>query len=76
MRQGSGNNSNAGRKVEPSSRAINPGGVGQIGIAQGSHVTAQGKETGYRGEDHHLGRGFMAPGIKSHSKNNGSQGSY
>jgi hypothetical protein len=40
------------------SRGTNPGGVGQLGQSQGSHVT-RGQESSYRGEPLHSGRSFQ-----------------
>jgi hypothetical protein len=40
------------------SRSTNPGGVGQLGQKQGSHVT-RGEESSYRGEPLHSGRSFQ-----------------
>jgi hypothetical protein len=40
------------------SRSTNPGGVGQIGQSQGSHVT-RGEESNYRGDPLHSGRSFQ-----------------
>jgi hypothetical protein len=40
------------------SRGTNPGGVGQLGQSQGSHVT-RGGESSYRGEPLHSGRNFQ-----------------
>lgn len=50
MRQGSGNNSDGGRKREPIVHAINPGGVSEIGLAVAKNP-----------EPMHLARGFTAP---------------
>jgi hypothetical protein len=40
------------------SRGTNPGGVGQLGNMQGSHVT-RGEESNYRGDPLHGGRSFQ-----------------
>src|SRR6516165_6976222 len=40
------------------SRSTNPGGVGQLGQMQGSHVT-RGEESNYRGDALHSGRSFQ-----------------
>jgi len=40
------------------SRGTNPGGVGQLGQMQGSHVT-RGEESNYRGDPFHAGRSFQ-----------------
>lgn len=64
-RAGGGINSNKvvhrnAPKAEPRARAVNPGGVGQLGSAQGSHVTNKGG-TGYRGEKLIAGAGYSPP---------------
>jgi hypothetical protein len=51
-------------KVEPRARAINPGGAGQLGQSQGSHVT-QERESPYRGENLIGKRGYEPPGMIS-----------
>jgi hypothetical protein len=62
--------------TRPKAMAIGPGGVGQLGNMQGSHVTSH-DDTSYRGEKLHAGRGFMAPPLKSvKTSNRGSQGRY
>jgi hypothetical protein len=76
MRQGKANRDGRyGEKVEPMPHAYRPGGVAQLGIGQGSHVTS-GPESDYRGEPLHGGRGYKAPSVKSQSSNRGSQGRY
>jgi hypothetical protein len=40
------------------SRGTNPGGVGQLGNKQGSHIT-RGEESNYRGDPLHSGRSFQ-----------------
>jgi hypothetical protein len=40
------------------SRGTNPGGVGQLGNKQGSHIT-RGEESNYRGDPLHRGRSFQ-----------------
>jgi hypothetical protein len=40
------------------SRSANPGGVGQLGNAQGTHVT-RGEESNYHGDPLHSGRSFQ-----------------
>jgi hypothetical protein len=47
-------------KVEPRARAMSPGGVGQLGSAQGNHVTNRGT-TDYRGEPLMRGSGYNPP---------------
>jgi len=44
-------------KTGAGSRVATPGGVGQLGQSQGSHVT-RGQESNYRGEPLHGGRSF------------------
>jgi hypothetical protein len=51
-------------KVEPRARAMNPGGVGQLGQAQGTHVTNH-SESPYRGENLIGKRGYEPPGMIS-----------
>lgn len=76
MRQGrASRDGRYGGKVEPMPHAINPGGVGQLGVSQGSHVTS-GPDSDYRGDPIHGGRGYKAPPVKSQSHNRGSQGRY
>jgi hypothetical protein len=47
-------------KVEPRPRAVHPGGVGQLGQSQGSHVT-RGEESNYRGDPFYRGKGYATP---------------
>jgi hypothetical protein len=47
-------------KTEPRPRAVHPGGVGQLGQKQGSHVT-RGEESNYRGDPFYRGRGYATP---------------
>src|SRR5215469_6692372 len=44
-------------KTGKGSRAVGPGGVGQLGAMQGSHVT-RGEESRYRGDPFYIGRGL------------------
>ena len=44
-------------RVGAGSRSTNPGGVGQLGNMQGSHVT-RGEDSNYRGDPLHSGRSF------------------
>lgn len=62
------------RKMEPTSRAVNPGGVGNLGLAQGSH--ADGEDFTPRITSLYAGRGYQAPAIASTSHKSGSQGKY
>jgi hypothetical protein len=48
-------------KREPRARAINPGGVNQLGNHVGDHVTNKAGGTGYRGEPLIRGSGYNAP---------------
>lgn len=62
--------------VDPTSRAINPGYVSQLGNKVGNHITDD-KNTGYTGEKMYAGKGFGAPRNKSQTTSNkGSQGRY
>ena len=48
-------------KVEPRSRAINPGGVNMLGNHVGDHITHVKGSTGYRGEPLVRGSGYSPP---------------
>jgi hypothetical protein len=47
-------------KTEPRPKAINPGGVGQLGEAQGRHSTNKG-DSDYSGDKWSLGPGYRNP---------------
>jgi hypothetical protein len=47
-------------KAEPRPRAVHPGGVGQLGQSQGTHVT-RGQESNYRGDPFYRGKGYATP---------------
>jgi hypothetical protein len=65
MKQGSGRSFIGGRKIEPRSKAINPGHVADIGLQQ------------VRFRDHKdLGKGYTAPMAGSHHHPRGSQGKH
>jgi hypothetical protein len=64
----------ADRKMEPISRAVNPGGAGNIGLAQGSH--AEEGDFTPRITPLYAGRGFEAPAIRTTSHKSGSQGKF
>ena len=51
-------------KIEPRAREMRPGGVGQLGQKQGSHVTRH-SDSNYRGEPLRGGRGYEPPGMIS-----------
>src|SRR6516225_7053600 len=60
MRQGrASRDGRYGGKVEPKPNVYLPGGVGQIGVIQGSHLTS-GPDSDYRGDPLRGGRGFKA----------------
>lgn len=63
------------RKVEPSSKIVNPGAVSYLGEKLGNHTTDTGdfplKATPWSG-----GRGYMAPSIGQKRHKSGSQGEY
>lgn len=61
MKQGRASSSGPGsRKIEPIVKAINPGGVAEIGSHKGTHVTGE-REVHGAFEKMHAGRGFTAP---------------
>lgn len=64
----------ADRKIEPRSSAVNPGGAGNIGLAQGNHAE-EGTFTP-RITPLYTGRGYEAPAIATTSHKCGSQGKY
>lgn len=75
MKQGTGHSSNSGRKTDPAPKAVNPGGAGNLGLAQGNHASDGGtfppRITPLYGD-----RGYEAPPIANTSRKSGSQGSY
>lgn len=75
MKQGQASESGpADRKMEPTSRTVNPGGAGNIGLAQGDHADC-GDFTP-RITPLYAGRGYEAPAIRSTTNKSGSQGKY
>lgn len=64
----------ADRKQEPITHAVNPSGVGNIGLAQGSH--AEEGDFTPRITPLYAGRGFEAPAIRTTSHKSGSQGKF
>jgi hypothetical protein len=52
-------------KVEPKARAVNPGGVAQLGQKQGNHITDRRSATNYTGDELIRGKGYMPPGMIS-----------
>ncbi len=67
MKQGSGHSSDSGRKIEPRSHAINPGGVAQMGEMVGTAKSI---------EPMGAGRGFTAPKAGMEQHHSGSQGKH
>ena len=64
------------RKVEPSSRAVNPAAVADFGNMQGNHATDVGTFTP-RHTEMYPGRGYESPGIRNvNGRKGGSQGRY
>jgi hypothetical protein len=63
------------RKVEPSSRAVNPAAVADIGNKQGNHATDSGTFTP-RISPMYEGRGYEAPMRGTTRHNSGSQGKH
>jgi hypothetical protein len=76
MKQGSGHSTHSQGKVEPKPHAINPGGVAQLGIMQGNHVTGEGASVNGAVEAMHKGRGYSAPKAGEDTHHCGSQGRY
>lgn len=64
----------ADRKMEPMSRGVNPGGAGNLGLAQGDH--ADGRDFTPCITPLYAGRGYQAPAIASTTHKCGSQGKY
>jgi hypothetical protein len=50
-----------GPKVEPRSKGVNPGGAGQLGQAQGNHITDRRNPSNYRGEPLYGGGAYNPP---------------
>lgn len=76
MKQGRASSSGPrGQKVEPRSKAINPGGADRIGQPIGNHATDTGDFTP-KPTPLNAGRGFSSPGIGTRRHRGGSQGSY
>lgn len=76
MKQGQASSSRPeGRKMEPSPEAKHPGGVANLGLAQGNHASDCGTFTP-KITSIDAGRGYMAPGVASTSNKSGSQGKY
>jgi hypothetical protein len=76
MKQGKASSSGVrGTKVEPTTKALNPGGVANMGNAIGNHATDTGT---FRPQPTPLnaGRGFTSPGIGNKRHRGGSQGKY
>lgn len=65
----------ADRKVEPSTKDVNPGGVSNLGRAHGNHATDTGT---FKPQitPMYNGRGYEAPPIRNTSNKSGSQGRY
>lgn len=77
MTQGRANISGpADRKVEPNSRAVNPGGADGIGRPHSNHATDGGDFTP-RPTPLYAGKGYEAPAIRQvPTRKGGSQGTY
>lgn len=74
MKQGTASSTQPEGKMMQPTRIINPGGVGNIGLAQGSH--ADGCDFTPRITPLYAGRGYEAPAIRSTSHKSGSQGKF
>lgn len=75
MKEGRANTIAASRKVEPNSRAVNPGGADALGQSFGNK-TMEGVIANPRITPLYDGKGYEAPAIRSTSRKSGSQGSY
>jgi len=76
MKQGRATHSGTGAtKVEPMSKAVGPGPVSRIGLAQGTHIT-DNRELPLRSNQLYHGRGLEAPKATCKTKDSGSQGRY
>lgn len=76
MKQGRASTSGpADRKVEPSSRAVNPGGTNNIGRPHSNHATDSGTFIPHP-TPLYAGRGYEAPSIGATTHNKGSQGKH
>jgi hypothetical protein len=64
------------RKIEPISRAINPGAVGNLGTSLGNHATDGNGDMPFKQTPADAGRGYKAPGIGGKRHDRGSQGRY
>lgn len=73
MKQGTGHNSDGGRKVEPRSTAINPKGVSQIGESLGNKAMENPKRLNPI-EPVRAGPGYRASLAGRNVMRNGSQG--
>lgn len=74
MKQGVSNHTIGSQKTQPNSTAINPGGAGNLGLAQGSH--AEEGDFTPRITPFYAGRGYEAPAIRNTTHKCGSQGKY
>lgn len=66
MKQGTGNSRMGDMKVEPKSRAVNPGAVSDLGVHQ----------IRTRSEPLYAGRGYKAPMVGASTSKSGSQGKH
>lgn len=67
MKQGQAPKVQASHKIEPKSRAVNPGGPAQLGEMVGNRRAIEHIDAG---------RGFKAPGISGGTSKSGSQGKH
>lgn len=74
MKQGMASSHVTDKKTEPTSRAVNPGGAGNIGLAQGDHADCG--DLNPRMTPLYAGRGYEAPAIRIVSHKSGSQGKF
>ena len=74
MKQGTANSRMGSQKVEPMSKAINPGAVADMGNMKGNH--ADTGDMPFHSTPMDAGRGYRAPAIGSTTHKGGSQGKH
>lgn len=74
MKQGRADNTSLEGRRMSAPRMVNPGGAGNIGLAQGNH--AEEGDFTPRITPLYAGRGYQAPSIRTTSHKSGSQGKF
>lgn len=74
MKQGMASSMRPDKKTEPNSRAVNPAGAANLGLAQGNHSDCG--DMPMKTTPLYAGRGYAAPAIRSSTSPKGSQGKY